>query len=351
MAERGEPWPADEDVVGRTTLISQRALVVSSLFVALAAGVGVAQALPVPDTAMQRVAWWLVAETAALAAVSAMQLLMRRRRWAAALAPAGLALVIVLTAVAVVIAAPAPERPRDLVVTLGADTEVGLSPEAALEDAAVEGARVEAAAVLAPVPVTDPPAPTTVVVAVLPTVPPTTAAAAPTSVVGAVIPSQAVPLQGDVAVPTEPLPPPTTTPPPTEPPTTAPPTTVPPTTAPATTAPPTTVAASAQVLVSLAADRSSPVAANGASVARGSNIYLFVDPAAAITRVRFWFGSKKGSPDHVENSAPFDLAGTASDGTANPYTVSGSPGSFSITVEVTFANGSISTTKVTLQRV
>jgi hypothetical protein len=350
MADRGEPWPADEDVVGRTTLISQRALVVSSLFVALAAGVGVAQALPVPDTAMQRVAWWLVAETAALAAVSAMQLLMRRRRWAAALAPAGLALVIVLTAVAVIIAAPAPEPPRDLVVTLGADTEIGLSPDAALEAAAVEPAAVEAAAVFAPVPVTDPPAPTTVVVAVLPTEPPTTAAV-PTSVVGAVVPSQAVPRQAVPTVPTEPPPPPTTTAPPTEPPTTAPPTTVPPTTAPATTAPPTTVAVSAQVLVSLSADRSAPVAANGAKVARGSDIYLFVDPAAAITRVRFWFGSKKGSPDHIENSAPFDLAGSASDGTANPYTVSGTTGSFSITVEVTFASGSISTTKVTLQRV
>ena len=336
MAERGEPWPADEDVVGRTTLISQRALVVSSLFVALAAGVAVAQALPVPDTAMQRVAWWLVAETAALGAVSAMQLLMRRRRWAAALAPAGLALVIVLTAVAVIIAAPAPERPRDLVVTLGADTELGLSPDATVA--------VEAAAVFAPVPVTDPPAPTTVVVAVLPTQPPTTAAV-PTSVVSAVVPSQ--------AVPTLPPPPPeTTTPPVTDPPTTAPPATDPPPPPPTTVpAPTTTVAASAQVLVSLSADRSAPVAAMGAKVARGSDIYLFVDPAAAITRVRFWFGSKKGSPDHVESSAPFDLAGTASDGTANPYTVGGTTGSFSITVEVTFANGSISTTKVTLQRV
>jgi hypothetical protein len=350
MADRGEPWPADEDVVGRTTLISQRALVVSSLFVALAAGVGVAQALPIPDTAMQRVAWWLVAETAALAAVSAMQLLMRRRRWAAALAPAGLALVIVLTAVAVIIAAPAPEPPRDLVVTLGADTEIGLSPDAALEAAAVEPAAVEAAAVFAPVPVTDPPAPTTVVVAVLPTEPPTTAAV-PTSVVGAVIPSRAVPRQGDLTVP--PPPPETTAPPVTDPPTTVPPATDPPTTVPPTTAPAptTTVAASAQVLVSLSADRSAPVAAMGAKVARGSDIYLFVDPAAAITRVRFWFGSKKGSPDHIENSAPFDLAGSASDGTANPYTVSGTTGSFSITVEVTFASGSISTTKVTLQRV
>ncbi|MEP6660585.1 MAG: hypothetical protein ABJD24_11775 [Acidimicrobiales bacterium] len=341
MAERGEPWPADEDVVGRTTLISQRALVVSSLFVALAAGVGVAQALPVPDTAMQRVAWWLVAETAALAAVSAMQLLMRRRRLAAALAPAGLALVIVLTAVAVVMAAPAPERPRDLVVTLGADTEIGLS-----SDAVVEAAAVEAAAVIAPVPVTEPPTPTTVVVAVLPTEPPTTAAP-PTSiagaapVVGAVVPNQAVP-----TVPAAPPPPE-----PTAPPATDPPTTVSATTAPATTAPPTTVAANAQVLVSLSADRSAPVAAMGATVPRGSNIYMFVDPAAEITRVRFWFGSKKGSPDHVENSAPFDLAGTASDGNANPYTVSGSTGSFSITVEVTFANGSISTSKVTLKRV
>jgi hypothetical protein len=346
MAERGEPWPADEDAVGRTTLISQRALVVSSLFVALAAGVGVAQALPVPDTAVQRVAWWLVAETAALAAVSAMQLLMRRRRWAAALAPAGLALVIVLTAVAVIIAAPAPQRPRDLVVTLGTDTETGLSPDATVA--------VESAAVFATVPVTDPPTPTTVVVAVLPTEPPTTAAAPPTSVVGALMPSQAVPRQGDLAVPTEPTSPPETTPPPaTDPPTTVPPTTAPATTVPPTTvpAPTTTVATGAQVLVSLSADRSAPVPAKGATVAHGSNIFVFVDPAAAITRVRFWFGSKKGTPDHVENSAPFDLAGTASDGTANPYKVADSIGFFSITAEVTFADGSISTTKVTLQRV
>ena len=83
----------------------------------------------------------------------------------------------------------------------------------------------------------------------------------------------------------------------------------------------------------------------------GDIIYLFVDPAATITQVRFWFGSKKGTPDHVESSAPFDLAGTASDGTANPYKVSDTIGFFSITAEVTFTDGSISTTKVTLQRV
>jgi hypothetical protein len=115
--------------------------------------------------------------------------------------------------------------------------------------------------------------------------------------------------------------------------------------------PTTTVAIGAQVLVSLLPDRSAPIAAMGAPVPSGSNIYLFVDPASSITRVKFWFGSKNGSPDHIESSAPFDLAGTASDGTANPYKVSGSPGSFSITVEVTFANGSVTTTKVTLQRV
>jgi hypothetical protein len=86
----------------------------------------------------------------------------------------------------------------------------------------------------------------------------------------------------------------------------------------------------------------------GETVAHGSDIYLFVDPAASITRVRFWLGPKKGTPNHIEMSAPFDLAGTASDGSANPFTVPDSPGPFMVTAEVTFTNGSVQKTSVTL---
>jgi hypothetical protein len=87
----------------------------------------------------------------------------------------------------------------------------------------------------------------------------------------------------------------------------------------------------------------------GATVAHGSDIYLFVDPAASITRVRFWLGPKKGTPYHIEMSAPFDLAGTASDGSALPFTVPDNAGPFTITSEVTFTNGSVQKTTVTLQ--
>ena len=87
----------------------------------------------------------------------------------------------------------------------------------------------------------------------------------------------------------------------------------------------------------------------GATVAGGSDIYLFVDPTGSIKQVRFWLGRRRGTPYHVDKVAPFDLAGSAPDGSAQPFTVPDAPGPFVVSVEVTFTNGSVQNTKVTLQ--
>ncbi|HEX2029454.1 MAG TPA: PQQ-dependent sugar dehydrogenase, partial [Nitriliruptorales bacterium] len=66
-------------------------------------------------------------------------------------------------------------------------------------------------------------------------------------------------------------------------------------------------------------DRSSPVPLAGQTVAQ--NIFVFTAPDTNVTRVRFWLDSPSlsGTPDRTEKAAPFDLAGTASDGSAHPF--------------------------------
>ena len=84
-------------------------------------------------------------------------------------------------------------------------------------------------------------------------------------------------------------------------------------------------------------------------MAGGSDIYLFVESTDSIKQVRFWLGRRHGNPYHVEKVAPFDLAGAAPDGAAQPFTVPDAPGAFVVSVEVTFTNGSVQNTRVTLQ--
>jgi purple acid phosphatase-like protein/calcineurin-like phosphoesterase family protein len=66
-------------------------------------------------------------------------------------------------------------------------------------------------------------------------------------------------------------------------------------------------------------DRASPSALDGKTV--GGSIYVFVSPATGATQVRFYLDDpqRTGSPIKTEGAAPWDFAGTATNGTANPY--------------------------------
>ena len=68
------------------------------------------------------------------------------------------------------------------------------------------------------------------------------------------------------------------------------------------------------LLLSTNADRTNPVAFEGATVS--GNIYVFVNPDTGITQVRFYID---GNPQQTENNAPYDLGGTEAWGAAFPY--------------------------------
>src|SRR5438477_9821143 len=87
--------------------------------------------------------------------------------------------------------------------------------------------------------------------------------------------------------------------------------------------------------VSAAADRSASSALQGRTVA--GTIYVFVSPASGVTRVRFWLDNPQmsGTPRQTEGAAPWDFAGTAANGTANPTNTTTIPnGSHTITAAV-----------------
>src|SRR5205814_5343413 len=66
-------------------------------------------------------------------------------------------------------------------------------------------------------------------------------------------------------------------------------------------------------------------------------IYVFVSPATGVTRVRFWLDNPQmsGTPRQTEGAAPWDFAGTAANGTANPTNTTTIPnGSHTITAAV-----------------
>jgi hypothetical protein len=80
-----------------------------------------------------------------------------------------------------------------------------------------------------------------------------------------------------------------------------------------------TVGATHALRISTVSTRASAVPLEGATVA--GDIYAFVDPATSVRRVRFFVDDPQmtGAPRQTENNAPWDLAGTASNGTALPF--------------------------------
>ena len=80
----------------------------------------------------------------------------------------------------------------------------------------------------------------------------------------------------------------------------------------------TTASSTFDLFVSAAANRSAPSALQGQTVA--GTIYVFTSPASGVTRVRFWLDNPQmsGTPRQTEGAGPWDFAGTAANGTANP---------------------------------
>jgi len=75
-----------------------------------------------------------------------------------------------------------------------------------------------------------------------------------------------------------------------------------------------------RLAVSLNSDRSSAVRLDGSRV--NGKIYVFVRNSKKLDKVDFYIDSpqwRKKPPVRTDKKAPFDLAGTASDGTARPY--------------------------------
>jgi HD-GYP domain-containing protein (c-di-GMP phosphodiesterase class II) len=168
----------------------------------------------------------------------------------------------------------------------------------------------------------------------------------PTTVAGeGVVPTTTV---APAPPPTSPPPPPTPptdppiddAPPPTEPPTTLKPATPTTTKATTTTRPPTTTAVTAAALsVSTAANRSAPAALGSGNLKVGVSYYIFATSAKAITKVEFYNNATgTGAPVRTETGAPYDYAGTAGSGKANPTTFT-STGTKSITIKVYYTDG------------
>lgn len=90
---------------------------------------------------------------------------------------------------------------------------------------------------------------------------------------------------------------------------------------------------SAELMYSTSADRSSPVALDGATVS--GDIYVFLDDAGVEEAV--FYLDNSASPAQTEGVAPLDFAGTDNaTGKANPFdTTTLSDGSHTISVDVT----------------
>lgn len=78
-------------------------------------------------------------------------------------------------------------------------------------------------------------------------------------------------------------------------------------------------ASSYDLLVSTSPDRSSAVPLGGQTLS--DNAYVFTSPDFGVAKVRFYLDDPgmTGTPRLTENGAPYDFAGTASDGTAKPF--------------------------------
>jgi hypothetical protein len=98
-----------------------------------------------------------------------------------------------------------------------------------------------------------------------------------------------------------------------------------------------------RLAVSANPDRSSAVKLDGSTVE--GKIYVFVRNSKALEKVDFYLDTswRAGSPVRTEEAAPFDLAGTAADGTARAYdTAKLSDGSHSISVVLQWSDGTTS---------
>ena len=100
-------------------------------------------------------------------------------------------------------------------------------------------------------------------------------------------------------------------------------------------------AESPTLAVSTSSDRSGASPLTGATTA--GDVYVFVPAGSSITRVRFWLDDpdRSGAVLKDERNGPWDLAGTAKDGSALPFdTTDLADGAHSVTALVTHGDGS-----------
>ena len=100
-----------------------------------------------------------------------------------------------------------------------------------------------------------------------------------------------------------------------------------------------------RLALSLNSDRSSAARLDGSTV--NGKVYVFVRNSKTLDKVAFYIDSpqwRKRPPVRTDKKAPFDLAGTATDGTARPYnTAKLADGTHTIRVVMTWADGTTST--------
>jgi Glycosyl hydrolase family 12 len=100
-----------------------------------------------------------------------------------------------------------------------------------------------------------------------------------------------------------------------------------------------------RLAVSLNADRSSAARLDGSMV--NGKIYVFVRNSKTLDKVDFYIDSPRRTnrpPVRTDKKAPFDLAGTKTDGTARPYNTGKlADGTHTIRVVMTWADGRTST--------
>lgn len=104
---------------------------------------------------------------------------------------------------------------------------------------------------------------------------------------------------------------------------------------------PTPVATtSGELMLSLSADRSSPVALAGRSVS--GNVYLYSKHDASMKQVQFYLDDSTMSRAAIktEGAAPFDFAGTTASGTAYAYDATKlAAGTHTLTARITYTDG------------
>jgi hypothetical protein len=90
---------------------------------------------------------------------------------------------------------------------------------------------------------------------------------------------------------------------------------------------------------STSSNRSSATSLHGSAIAKNSSVYIFLDTSEAATKVEFLLD---GARRQIEALAPWDFAGGGTP-TANPYKVSVSKGSHTVTAKLTRSNGTTAT--------